>query len=934
VLRVRWLVYETGTGGRPRLSAVVDPAGRKLTFHYAPGQFALLEGPDGSLTSYTYDGNGNRLTQTDALDQTRRYEYDALDRRRATEYADGARETYTYDENGNQTGQTDAKGQVTTWEYDALDRETLRTYSLPSDPAGPTGDDLASIATEYDANGNRTRATETYTGATGVRVTERTYDLFDRLETVTDPHGETLTYAYDANGNRTGLTDPDGQVTRYTFDALNRPTAVTNAAGVTEYAYLRDGRLSEVRYPNGTTTTQTYDAAGRTETIANRQGTLLVSSYLYEYDGNGNRSRQVEDNGAGPEETTYVYDRLDRLTESHYPEKTVTHTYDAAGNRLTEQALDAATGTLIIDKVYTYDERNRLLALTDRLAPDGPSSGSVDYTYDANGNQTSRAKAGVTTTFRYSVRNRLIEVREGGALTGSYLYDHQGLRVAKRAGTGETIRYLYDDQSVLLQTDLAGETIAKYDYGPDRLLSLEHTLDGRQYYLFDALGSVVNLTDGAGAIQARYLYDAWGNHRRTAGQSPNPFGFTGHERDDETGLYYAKARYYDPELGVFLTQDPFEGVLDTPPSLHRYLYAYQNPTVYLDPSGRVTEIKLAQTVIRLVRENILRSTGDNDESQGDQQDPGAGDDVNDNSLLAAGLGLVDSALELANLAANSLVLAIAPRDSRIRNDVEAEIDQAIDNVKAGARQALASTKKLIVEDPDGMVKLVQVPDQIILNGLRTGVMAVGAPDPEVRARNRAAVYEFAGETLLLAGAAEGAGQAVRVVRRGVRATEGISGLAEGAEIVEQTAVSGRRLGAVSEGVGPGGEVFETGVNVTPRSSAVKFRTIGRGSRTFVTEPDALESVIGPLEGNRISISAGQARQLESALGLRPNSLEARNIISIVENVSSRLPGSPITGNPLFKGGGAGLPGGGQELTIQGIPSAGGPGIRQVILEVR
>ncbi len=79
----------------------------------------------------------------------------------------------------------------------------------------------------------------------------------------------------------------------------------------------------------------------------------------------------------------------------------------------------------------------------------------MDYTYDANGNQTTRTKTGVTTTFRYSIRNRLTEVREGTTLFGSYLYDHQGLRVAKRSGTSETIRYVYDDQSVLLQTGLA-----------------------------------------------------------------------------------------------------------------------------------------------------------------------------------------------------------------------------------------------------------------------------------------------------------------------------------------------------------------------------------------------------------------------------------------------------------------------------------------------
>jgi len=83
----------------------------------------------------------------------------------------------------------------------------------------------------------------------------------------------------------------------------------------------------------------------------------------------------------------------------------------------------------------------------------------------------------------------------------------------------------------------------------------------------------------------------------------------------------------------------------------------------------------------------------------------------------------------------------------------------------------------------------------------------------------------------------------------------------------------------------------------------------------------------------MKITSAQARRLENELGLTPNSLESRNILSIVDNIQKRAPASPITGNTLFKGGGAGLPGGGSELTIQGIPSAGGPGIRQIILEV-
>ncbi len=86
-------------------------------------------------------------------------------------------------------------------------------------------------------------------------------------------------------------------------------------------------------------------------------------------------------------------------------------------------------------------------------------------------------------------------------------------------------------------------------------------------------------------MQARYQYDAWGNTRSEVGSSWNRFGFTGHEHDKETGLIYVKARFYDPETGRFLGQDAWEGDVMLPPSLHKYLYAYQNPTVYVDPDG-------------------------------------------------------------------------------------------------------------------------------------------------------------------------------------------------------------------------------------------------------------------------------------------------------------------------------------------------------------
>ncbi len=138
---------------------------------------------------------------------------------------------------------------------------------------------------------------------------------------------------------------------------------------------------------------------------------------------------------------------------------------------------------------------------------------------------------------------------------------------------------------MLTQSDASNSTLAKYDYGPNRLLSLNHVTEGLQFYLTDALNSVTNLTRSDGGIQARYQYDAFGNARGQVGDSFNRFGFTGHERDTETGLMYFKARFYDPETGRFLSHDAFGGTQDNPPSLHRYLYAFQNPTVWVDLTG-------------------------------------------------------------------------------------------------------------------------------------------------------------------------------------------------------------------------------------------------------------------------------------------------------------------------------------------------------------
>jgi RHS repeat-associated protein len=220
-----------------------------------------------------------------------------------------------------------------------------------------------------------------------------------------------------------------------------------------------------------------------------------------------------------------------------------------------------------------------------------PTPSSV--TVDPNGNTTSKVAGGVETRFLFDIRNQLSEVQtwQGGVQTatlGRYGYDYDGRRIFKIGAEGIR-RYTYDQRSVITEADQAGVTVSKYDYGLDQLVRLNHRIEGQSFFHLDALGSTVNLTTDAGAGRESIFYNAWGEERDRVGASANHFTFTGHEIDRETGLFYARARFYDADIGRFLSQDAYLGNLDAPPSLHRYRYVSNRPTAMIDPTGRYEE---------------------------------------------------------------------------------------------------------------------------------------------------------------------------------------------------------------------------------------------------------------------------------------------------------------------------------------------------------
>jgi RHS repeat-associated protein len=173
--------------------------------------------------------------------------------------------------------------------------------------------------------------------------------------------------------------------------------------------------------------------------------------------------------------------------------------------------------------------------------------------------------------------NQLARVVKNGSEVARYAYDPIGRRIEKLAG-GVTTTWLYDREDILRQT--VGTTVTTYIHGPgvDEPLASETAAGVRTYLHADGLGSVVKTTNSSGAAVSTFKYNAFGVLESGA---PAPYAFTGREWEAESGLYYYRARYYDPKIGRFISEDPigFDG------GINFYLYVRNNPVNATDPSG-------------------------------------------------------------------------------------------------------------------------------------------------------------------------------------------------------------------------------------------------------------------------------------------------------------------------------------------------------------
>jgi RHS repeat-associated protein len=267
--------------------------------------------------------------------------------------------------------------------------------------------------------------------------------------------------------------------------------------------------------------------------------------------------------------------------------------YDPNGNRTkfkrnaTQPLRDGVTGA-------SYDDANEMLTFTPA------TSSAKNMTYDNNGNLTSVTNSCGTTNYTWDVRNRLSGITgfkpDCSSLTASFKYDALGRRIEKTIN-GVTTKYLYDGLDII--QEIQGSAKTNYI----RTLNIDEPLarikaDGTiRHYKTDALGSVIALVDDTGAVKTTYTYDPFGNVTVSGEASDNPFQYTGRE-NDETGLYYYRARYYSPELQRFISEDPIlkpgnpeisfslPFLIIYPPILNAYNYTVNSPVNFTDPEGK------------------------------------------------------------------------------------------------------------------------------------------------------------------------------------------------------------------------------------------------------------------------------------------------------------------------------------------------------------
>ncbi|MEP2103754.1 MAG: RHS repeat-associated core domain-containing protein [Parasphingorhabdus sp.] len=595
---------------------VTDPEGNETTTtlrafgHPNSGEVTRIAQPLGKFTDMTYDNYGNLLTATQYGNQngynvtsTQKYYYDTRLRLCRHSVPETGDMLYEYNNANQVTGvaQGQSVGTACTAPpaaskiastYDNLGRVTLVNFP------GTTPD----ISNFYDDNGNVTRRLRgttdwLYTYDNANQITEEkllidgrtyttgyNYNTINALASQTFPTGRLVEFAPNGLGqatkaaqldNAAGGTPASGganlivlPINGFLVLPISPSDAVTGtatfASGIT---YHLNGAVNNISYGNGFVYTATYDARQLLSSIDVSKGAVKASQFGYSHDKNG-RITSITDSAVSGQNKAFTYDDLSRLKTASGAWGAGTFTYDALDNIRKKQL-----GGRIVD--IEYNSVNRLSRARDT------SDGNAwkNYAYDARGNVTNNGKFG----FTYDFSNQPTAVT-GGSANGSFVYDGN-LKRAKQIVAGKTIYSFYNASGALIHRDDTTSN-AKTDYIRAAGKTIARIKAGTVSYVHqDHLGSPVASTDAAGAIAWREDFTPYGEKRLDPNDNKDDEGFTGHIDDSATGLTYMQARYYDPVIGRFLSNDPV-GFADGGISyFNRFAYVGNNPVNATDPTG-------------------------------------------------------------------------------------------------------------------------------------------------------------------------------------------------------------------------------------------------------------------------------------------------------------------------------------------------------------
>jgi RHS repeat-associated protein len=607
--------------GKGRTVAEEDALGNRAAKQYdGQNHLVLSTDPRQYSTSYLYDGNQNLNMTTNAvgvLDYKTTYQYDSLlrlsdifdpsqhnthfgydTRHHLTRIQDNLLNTTkaTYNgPKGSKDTATDGRTTQTLFTYDSYGNpQTSKTSAHPAityvyDPIGRMTDLTDQTNSHTSFIFDKRNLLNTVTDPSRVLKTQLRYYDDGSLNSKTDRKENTITYFNTPSGKLDHKSYPNGATVNYKYNNLDQLTAMQDSVGSTGYGYDPDGRVNSVTDPNGFSVSSLFDAAGNLSELTypgnkkviytydelNRLHTVKidwlpgkpVATYNYKVKEIDLLDNLVQFNGIT---TTYGFDTAHRLNGISIPSVASYSfpTIDGNGNRTSvtqTEPLTPVAATASIGYIYN-STKNRL-----------QSAGANSFGYDNEGQLSS----GYGTSYTFDYEHRLT------AMSGaSYTYDGNGNRL-QATRSGVSTRYIYDASGNLLAEADGSNNITRYYIYGQGLLAMV-TSAGQVYcYHYNAVGSTVAMTDQTQAMVNKYTYDAFGNIGNQVEAVPQPFKYVGQYgvMAEPNGFFYMKARYYDPKVGRFVSEDPtgFGGG-----DVNLMAYVQNNPISGIDPSGQIT----------------------------------------------------------------------------------------------------------------------------------------------------------------------------------------------------------------------------------------------------------------------------------------------------------------------------------------------------------